>query len=202
VVPLYSGDRLVLSSDGIHDYVTEVEYGELVQAASSPELAAKSLVDLALERGGEDNATVVVVDVKEAGTTAIPAEVRSRHQAALDSCRLFQGLSAQQVLRALRITTPRSYAKGSDLPRVALEDRVAYIVLEGEMAGSGIRAKAGDVVLLEALVQETLVSEASIVATSDLQVLMIRRNDFTELCDDDPDLGVMLYETLGGMLRR
>jgi serine/threonine protein phosphatase PrpC len=202
VVPLYSGDRLILTSDGIHDYVSEVEYGELVAAADSPEQAAQSLVDLALERGGEDNATVVVVDVTEAGTTEIPPDVRQRHNDAIAACPLFAGLNAQQILRALRITTPRQYKKGTDLPRVALEDRVAYIVLEGEMAGSGIRAKAGDVALVEALVQETVVSEASISAISDLQVLMIRRNDFTELCDDDPDLGVMLYDTVGGLLKR
>ena len=202
VVPLFNGDRLVLSSDGIHDYISEVEYGELVGAATTPEEAAKSLVDLALERGGEDNATVIVVDVQQAGSTEVPAEERSRHKEAIAACPLFKGLSTQQVLRALRITTPRTYAKGSELPRVALEDRVAYIVLEGEMAGSGIRAKAGDVVLVEALVQETVVSEASISATTDLQVLMIRRNDFSELCDDDPDLGVLLYDTVAGLLKR
>jgi serine/threonine protein phosphatase PrpC len=202
VVPLYSGDRIILTSDGIHDYVSEVEYGELVAAAENPEQAAKSLVDLALERGGEDNATVIVVDVSEAGSTEIPPEVRRRHDDAIAACPLFEGLSAQQLLRALRITTPRRYKKGTDLPRVALEDRVAYIVLEGEIAGSGVRAKPGDVALVEALVQETVVSEATISATADLQVLMIRRNDFTELCDDDPDLGVLLYDTVGGLLKR
>lgn len=202
VVPLYSGDRLILTSDGIHDYVSEVEYGEVVAESDSPEQAAQRLVDLALERGGEDNATVVVVDVTEAGATEIPPDVRQRHNDAIAACPLFAGLTGQQILRALRITTPRQYKKGTDLPRVALEDRVAYIVLEGEMAGSGIRAKAGDVALVEALVQETVVSEASISAISDLQVLMIRRNDFTELCDDDPDLGVLLYDTVGGLLKR
>ncbi len=202
VLPLFSGDQLILSSDGIHDYVTEVEYGELVERANSPEQAAQSLVDLALERGGEDNATVVVVSVTEAGATEIPADLRRRHDDAIAACPLFAGLSAQQILRALRITTPRRYKKGTDLPRVALEDRVAYIVLEGELAGSGIRAKAGDVALVEALVQETVVSEASISATTDIQVLMIRRNDFIELCDDDLDLGVLLYDTVAGLLKR
>jgi serine/threonine protein phosphatase PrpC len=202
VLPLFCGDRLVLSSDGVHDYVSEVEVGEVLEAAASPALAAQQLIDMALERGGADNATVVVVKVMEAGTTEIPAEVRSKHDAAIASCPLFEGLTAQQRLRALRITTPRFYEKGRDVPRVALEDRVAYIVLEGEMAGSGVRAKPGDIVLTEALVQEKVVSEASIAATTDLHVLMIRRNDFTELCEDDPDLGVLLYEIVAELVRR
>ena len=138
----------------------------------------------------------------EAGTTEIPAQDRERHEKAIAECPLFQGLSSQQILRALRITTPRLYEKDRDIPRVALEDRVAYIVLEGEVQGSGIQARPGQVILPEALVQEMVVSETDLRATMDTRLLMLRRNDFAELCEDDPDLGVLLYEALGKLLRR
>ncbi len=202
VLPLYSGDRLVLCTDGVHDYLSEVEVGQIVQKAASPSRAAQDLVQTALDRGGADNATVIVVKVMEAGTTKVPVEERERHEASIAACPLFAGLSSQQILRALRITTPRFYAKGRDIPRVALEDRVAYIVLEGEVRGSGVRATAGHVLLPEALIQETVVSDADIGAVEDTTLLMLRRNDFAELCDDDADLAVSLYESLGRLLAR
>ncbi|MCP4447253.1 MAG: SpoIIE family protein phosphatase [Myxococcales bacterium] len=201
-VPLFSGDRLVLCSDGVHDYLSEVEVGQSVLSAVSPALAAKSLVEMALDRGGADNATCIVVKVMEAGTTKLPKEQRDAHETAIAQCPLFAGLTPQQVLRALRITTPRSYSQGKDVPRVALEDRVAYAVLEGEVAGSGVRACAGDVLLPEALLQQTVVSELELTARLDSHLLMIRRNDFIELCDDDPDLGVVLYETMARLVSR
>jgi len=202
VVPLYCGDRVVLCSDGVHDYLSEVEVGHAVIGAASPSIAAQRLVDTALERGGADNATCIVVKVMEAGTTEMPKAQRDRHKEALAACPLFSGLSPQQVLRALRITTPREYREGKVVPRVALEDRVAYVVLEGEVAGAGVLAKAGDVLLPEALLQQTVVSEADLVASADAHLLMLRRNDFVELCDDDPDLGVVLYDSMARLVSR
>ena len=51
-------DRLLLCSDGLTRYVTAEEIATLAQG--DPGRAAKALVDLANERGGEDNVTVVL----------------------------------------------------------------------------------------------------------------------------------------------
>jgi protein phosphatase len=51
-------DRLVLCSDGLTKHVAPEEIATL--ADGSPERAARSLVDLANARGGQDNVTVVV----------------------------------------------------------------------------------------------------------------------------------------------
>jgi len=61
-------DALVLCSDGLHDLVDDEEIGEIV-AGSTPDEAARALVELACERGGFDNVTVAVVTAGErAGT--------------------------------------------------------------------------------------------------------------------------------------
>ena len=64
--PVQAGDRYVLCSDGLYN---PVESGELRAAMGqgTPEEACQSLIDLALERGGPDNITVVVVDAILAG---------------------------------------------------------------------------------------------------------------------------------------
>jgi serine/threonine protein phosphatase PrpC len=59
---LVSGDRLLLCSDGLTDFVTE---DALVPALTSPdqEAAAQELVELALAAGGRDNVTCLVADL-------------------------------------------------------------------------------------------------------------------------------------------
>ncbi len=61
-VPVRTGDLLVLCSDGLYDYVSA---DELAQRLSwdDPDLGAREVVDLALDRGGRDNITVVVVHI-------------------------------------------------------------------------------------------------------------------------------------------
>lgn len=59
VEPLRAGDRLVLCSDGLTRHVADDEIAARV-AKADPSAAANVLVELANERGGEDNVTVVV----------------------------------------------------------------------------------------------------------------------------------------------
>ncbi|WP_022878537.1 PP2C family serine/threonine-protein phosphatase [Microbacterium sp. B19] len=61
--PLRVGDRWVLCSDGLTDYVPEADVARLIAEAESPQAAAASAVALALEAGTRDNVTVVVCDV-------------------------------------------------------------------------------------------------------------------------------------------
>jgi len=74
---LRTGDRLLLCSDGLHDYfVAETEIAERLAGTDSPKLLGE-MVELAKERGGHDNITGVVVDVLEVkiGPEAIPGVV-------------------------------------------------------------------------------------------------------------------------------
>ena len=61
-LPLQIGDRIVLSSDGMHGLVTDDEIREVVTTLP-PDQAADRLIDLANSRGGTDNITVVVAEV-------------------------------------------------------------------------------------------------------------------------------------------
>ena len=59
-VRVRDGDRLLLCSDGLTDLVTEDEIAAILRSFPADEAACRSLVDLALERGGRDNVTVIV----------------------------------------------------------------------------------------------------------------------------------------------
>jgi serine/threonine protein phosphatase PrpC len=71
VLPIRSGDRFILCSDGLSDMVPETRMLDLLTVSpESPERAAQALVSSALEAGGADNVTVVIVDVKEGDSPA------------------------------------------------------------------------------------------------------------------------------------
>jgi len=54
-------DRLLLCSDGLSGMVPDGEIWDIVQSSDSLDIAAEMLVKKALENGGEDNVTVVLV---------------------------------------------------------------------------------------------------------------------------------------------
>ena len=56
-------DCFVLCSDGLTGAVSDDEIKSIVLASGRPEIAAKQLVDLANERGGKDNITVVIAGI-------------------------------------------------------------------------------------------------------------------------------------------
>ena len=64
-IDLIPRDVLLFCSDGLTRMVTEPEIAGCLQAETDPGAAARRLVDLANERGGLDNVTVVVARVQE-----------------------------------------------------------------------------------------------------------------------------------------
>jgi PPM family protein phosphatase len=61
--PLFARDVLLLCSDGLTRMVTEPEIAGTLQAETDAEKAAAKLVELANDRGGGDNITVLVIRV-------------------------------------------------------------------------------------------------------------------------------------------
>jgi serine/threonine protein phosphatase PrpC len=61
-IHLQPGDRVLLCSDGLSGMIAEAELFSLAREGS-PSVAAWNLVDRALENGGKDNVTVLVLDV-------------------------------------------------------------------------------------------------------------------------------------------
>jgi serine/threonine protein phosphatase PrpC len=199
VVPLADGDRFLLCSDGISEYVPEHEVGEVLTKQPSPARAAQKLIELALERGGADNATAIVVRVLEAGETPQPAAEIKRDEDVIKGCSLWgTKINPQQRLRALRIAIPRDIAIGERLPAYHLGDRVAWIIVEGKVVQEGKVLEAGTLLYPESLVAGSQQPDRDglAVARTDIRALALRADDFRELCEDDAELGEALLETL------
>jgi protein phosphatase len=57
------GDRYLLCSDGLSKELSDPQVGSVLRRLADPEEAARELVQQAKDRGGNDNITVIVVDV-------------------------------------------------------------------------------------------------------------------------------------------
>jgi protein phosphatase len=64
-VELHPGDRLLLCSDGLSSMIKESVIADVLGGEADPQATADTLVDRANEAGGEDNVTVVIIDVGE-----------------------------------------------------------------------------------------------------------------------------------------
>ena len=203
VVPLADGDRFLLCSDGVSEYVKEAEIGEVLAKQPSPARAAGRLIELALDRGGGDNATAIVIRVLEAGESPQPVEERRRDDAAIERCPIWSDkMTLQQRLRALRIAIPRDFSEGDRLPAHTLGDRVAWIIVDGTLVQDNNLVVPGAFVYPESLVSEGPPPErdALAVASTEVRALAFRADDFRELCDEDGDLGEALLGAIAPLI--
>lgn len=63
-INLEDGDKFLLCSDGLTDLVSDAEISGILSENAAPEQLTEQLVHLALERGGKDNVTVLIVRVQ------------------------------------------------------------------------------------------------------------------------------------------
>jgi len=62
-VELTGGDRVLLCSDGLSGMLRDTDISAIMRRESAAEACARALIDAANEAGGEDNITVVIIDV-------------------------------------------------------------------------------------------------------------------------------------------
>lgn len=78
-VDVAEGDRVLLCSDGLSSMIDDGAISQILADASDVEGAVNQLVDAALDAGGEDNVTVVVLDFLADGALA-PAPATPQRQ--------------------------------------------------------------------------------------------------------------------------
>jgi protein phosphatase len=63
VVEMQSGDRIVMCTDGLTDPVPDADMQRLLAGFDTPQAAVDGLIRAALNGGGPDNVTLIVIDV-------------------------------------------------------------------------------------------------------------------------------------------
>lgn len=190
---LESGDRLILCTDGIHQMIGDEN--TIGRRGGKADATANALVELALEKGGRDNATALVVDVHESLLDRKkPAHVPSRDLAVTLASPLLENVTKAHALKLLSAMVEVEVPDGR-IPRVVTRDRVAYIVLDGEVERSdGAHLGAGAVLYAESLVDAR--RPTTYRANGKVRALRLRADDFREVCSADLRVAAELYERL------
>jgi PPM family protein phosphatase len=71
-IEAHTGDRVLICSDGLTGMLRDQEVLRIAMLETDPRLAADRLVDAANEAGGEDNITVLIIDVLDAPPSTAP----------------------------------------------------------------------------------------------------------------------------------
>jgi PPM family protein phosphatase len=146
ILPIEGGDRILLCSDGLSDMVSEAGISEiLAESPDDPERAARVLLSAALDAGGNDNITVVVVDIKER-----PArEADARDERERRSSGISELLAAEPLVKDTDARTPsRGKATPSRPTRAARRKRPSRL---RKALGKLVRGLAIVLVLVAAL---------------------------------------------------
>jgi hypothetical protein len=210
-LPLYllPGDRFLLCSDGLADYVPDTAWMAQQMGDGDPESVVDHLVDYANDSGGKDNVTVVLVHVEgdevDAGGDWITGV--TLRMAALRKVPLFDNLTLRQHAVLMSLCRDATYEPGAVLATEGdALDRMT-MVISGELSvtrGDGIevdRLGPGTSLGATALVSPRR-ARASVRAVDRVRVLELERDEFVGLVRRRPYVGVKLLTELGTRLNR
>jgi serine/threonine protein phosphatase PrpC/CRP-like cAMP-binding protein len=206
MIEVLPGDDFLLTSDGLTGYLENAEeLGPFF--AQDGDSASKGLVELAKQRGGKDNITVVIVrlggDVENderAKRLALKREVLARMP-------LFARLSDRELLRVMQSVEVRKYENDQVVIREGDKGDELFIVLSGKVTISrggeiltrlGAGEHFGEMALIRAVPRS-----ATVAAEGSAELIAIRRTDFFELLRTEHEIAVkMLWQFLGVLADR
>jgi serine/threonine protein phosphatase PrpC len=206
MIEVLPGDDFLLTSDGLTGYLAGPEELEPYFARDG-DSASKGLVELAKQRGGKDNITVVIVrlggDVENderAKRLALKREVLARMP-------LFARLGDRELLRVMQSVEVRTYDDGQTVIREGDKGDELFIVLSGKVTISrggetltrlGAGEHFGEMALIRAVPRS-----ATVAADGSAELIAIRRVDFFELLRTEHEIAVkMLWQFLGVLADR
>ena len=192
VTDILPGDLFLLCSDGLHGYLHEEELPALLSHERSK--LTDFLVELALQRGGKDNVTAVLLSV-EAEQDEEHTDVEGKTEV-LRRIPLFAHMTYKELLAILGIARGRQFAPGQQIIREGEQGDELYVLFRGkvEVVKGGTRIaqlRAGGHFGEMGLVDQAPRS-ATVIAVEDTTGLSIDRESLLKLMRRDSLIAVKL----------
>ncbi len=187
------GDVFLLCSDGVHGLVDRATMEAALRKPS--DFAAQTLIDAALDAGGRDNATAVVVQVA-ACTKCQPLRVGSEEvRSAMAEASLFGHFTQSELLRIQRIAMGRIVHKDEFVFQIGQPLTEVYLVIDGLTSVWIDEQKVGwhgpgDP--FGAMSLQTSRSDITVKAEQPSRLLVFPLDALTELIQSDTVMGVKL----------
>jgi serine/threonine protein phosphatase PrpC/CRP-like cAMP-binding protein len=201
------GDTYLLCSDGLYNYFPDSN--ELAEGMSTPDLDAglQDMIAKALERGGHDNCTGVAF--RMGGVAALGPTAAEQRIAILKRIPFFAHLNYNELVKVVGLTQLSRVAAGESFIVEGDPGDELYVVLAGEVEvikGDEVivALKAGAHIGEMALIDNAPRS-ATIRASTDVNLLVMRREEFFSIIRSEPVIATKLLwsfvQVLSGRLR-
>ena len=192
---LLPSDRLLLCSDGLTDPVEPEDINKLMAHGNATD-SASALLQAALDGGGPDNVSVIVIDPQPTAA----AEQALAKARVLSQLFLFQGLQFSSLQRISRFVQEIEFSKGEEVVSQGDEGNTLFAVIEGSLVVS--RDGVDLVELLatdhfgELALADTLPRSATVTALSAGRMIVIDRMSLDRLAKREPNLGTQILWNL------
>jgi serine/threonine protein phosphatase PrpC len=194
---LQAGDSFLLCSDGLTDMLDDGQIHSLMLRHRGQALV-DAAIDAANRAGGRDNITVLLLEV-EPDTRQHPARMGMLERVEfLHDIFLFAQLNDQECVRVNRVLYELSMPARTQILRKGTDGDEFYIVVHGEVGIYDGRTHLTDIGpgghFGEFSLLEDARRSADVWAKSDCTLLLIKRSDYLQLVDEDPVLGLKVYQ--------
>jgi serine/threonine protein phosphatase PrpC len=195
------GDRFILCSDGLHNYIQSYEFQSMGEGCGDSGEFLDRLIAEANLRGGEDNITVAVVETSSTGSSGqyAPSVDLDRQLEFMRSLFLFRNCNEQELLKVMRIIYTERRFEGDVIIQEGTEGQELYTLIEGSvevtLEGEHLVTLSPGAHFGELALIDNTVRSASITARSDVTMLVLGREDFNRLLQEDHSLAVKLLSS-------
>lgn len=204
-VDIVAGDRFVLCSDGLSDVVPE-DVIATKGSFDSLDAGAEALLQAALDKGGPDNITIILIDP----SGAEPLDEAASRAKLLETLFLFKDMPYAQRLQVSRIMQEHYFAPGDELFVAGSSERRMYIMLEGEVRVERDNLELATLTAGEHFGELSLIDRgprsATIRAASFGSAVSVCADDLETFVKEEPALGGellwKLLNVMGQRLRR
>lgn len=191
----YPGDRFLLCTDGLTDYLTGNEILAYM-TSNRMEDVVDLMVDEALARGGRDNITAIAIEVDEAledRTISMPQMDTLKKVDFLADLVLFKDLTTLELLRILRVVYEQKCEPNDVVLAESERSHSIFLIVEGE-----VEVRRGDQKLAvlgagdhfgELSMFEDNASTVDVVCSQDTLLLSVPHAHFETMINENPALG-------------
>ncbi len=200
---LLPGDKLLLCTDGLHGYF--VEPNELLPFLDDVAAAPERLVDVANERGGEDNISVIALEVAAHAPTAAEDSIRlsrvTQALRALSGIEVLRELTYSELLEVTGALRSEDVEAGAMVLREGETSAAFYIIASGraavERGGKRLAELTSGGHFGEMALLTNRPRSATVVALEPCRLLVLTREALYPLFQHNPVLAVKFLWNLG-----
>lgn len=191
-------DTLILCTDGVTDYLNDLEIGEHSKRYAPIDLP-KKFIEESNSRGGRDNITALVVRLEDPSRAKNAVDLIRRDEM-VSRVKLFQHLSYYELTKVLEVCSVRAYERGAYLIRQGDFSNEMFLITYGKVDilkdGKKVAEREGGETIGEFGIFNNVSRTASAVCSVETKAVVVERRRFLELLRSDSQIGVKVLWAL------